>query len=285
MCILFIHINNDASQGPYSLVIASNRDEKLSRPSKPAVFWPESEDCIGGQDLEPGREGGTWMAMSKGGKLGFLLNRAEGYQPDRKNRGFLVRDFLSNREDAASYIADLAPTAQDYNKFNLVLLERTHVKWALHCYSNSDDLSPIVAESGIIGVSNSALRDPFRKVEVGKERFQEVLRQFQDSPKDILKDRLFDFLCDKTSCLPDPMFASRPLPEGAKEQLSRIHVDLYAADYGTRTSTIVLVDHHGNVDYVERDLDTSSLGQGQEPVWNTVTHCFTLHPNPASAKV
>ena len=42
-----------------------------------------------GTDQEPGREGGTWFAMSKKGKIGILLNILLNKlpDPDKKGRG------------------------------------------------------------------------------------------------------------------------------------------------------------------------------------------------------
>lgn len=43
-----------------------------------------------GTDQEPGKEGGTWLAMSKTGKIGVLLNilqADEDILPDKKGRG------------------------------------------------------------------------------------------------------------------------------------------------------------------------------------------------------
>ena len=42
---------------------------------------------MSGRDLEPGREGGTWLAASTNGKFGALLNVAGGKAPGLKDRG------------------------------------------------------------------------------------------------------------------------------------------------------------------------------------------------------
>ena len=53
MCILFIYVNGDASDGSYKLIIASNRDEFYARPALPAAAWKELPHVLGGKNLLP----------------------------------------------------------------------------------------------------------------------------------------------------------------------------------------------------------------------------------------
>ncbi|KAL9886341.1 transport and golgi organization 2 isoform 1-T1 [Glossina fuscipes fuscipes] len=80
MCVIFFYVNSSPQNGGYKLILASNRDEFYARDTKPAGTWISNEYVYGdflGIDLEPGREGGTWLAVSgKNGtfKVGALLN-------------------------------------------------------------------------------------------------------------------------------------------------------------------------------------------------------------------
>lgn len=49
MCILFIFINPDPKPGEYKVILASNRDEVIGRPAKPAHEWKSHEGCYGGK--------------------------------------------------------------------------------------------------------------------------------------------------------------------------------------------------------------------------------------------
>ena len=49
----------------YRLVIASNRDEILSRPADRLGRWRDNEKVVGGRDRAGG---GTWLGMSDGGR-------------------------------------------------------------------------------------------------------------------------------------------------------------------------------------------------------------------------
>ena len=58
----------------YRLVIASNRDEILSRPADRLGRWRDNEKVIGGRDRTGG---GTWLGMSDGGRWSCILNVRE----------------------------------------------------------------------------------------------------------------------------------------------------------------------------------------------------------------
>lgn len=77
MCILFFHIDADPGSNGYKLILASNRDEYYARPTAKAHAWEDTPWIFGGYDMQPGKEGGTWLGLSaKDGvlKFGALLN-------------------------------------------------------------------------------------------------------------------------------------------------------------------------------------------------------------------
>uniref|UniRef100_A0A1I8N4V7 NRDE protein n=1 Tax=Musca domestica TaxID=7370 RepID=A0A1I8N4V7_MUSDO len=77
MCVIFFYVNSNPQKDGYKLILASNRDEFYARDTKEASQWEGVDNCYGGIDMEPGREGGTWLAISgQDGifKIGALLN-------------------------------------------------------------------------------------------------------------------------------------------------------------------------------------------------------------------
>ncbi|XP_022228400.1 transport and Golgi organization protein 2 isoform X1 [Drosophila obscura] len=77
MCVIFFYTNSDPQPGGYRLILASNRDEFFARKTVRATEWPDADHVVGGIDLEPGREGGTWLAIGSAigvFKVGALLN-------------------------------------------------------------------------------------------------------------------------------------------------------------------------------------------------------------------
>lgn len=80
-----------------------------------------------GQDLEAGREGGTWLAISaKGGviRFGALLNvTGEISHHGAKARGSLVSDYVTGHISNEEYCQNLVNTSEQYNSFNLITIE------------------------------------------------------------------------------------------------------------------------------------------------------------------
>lgn len=127
MCILFFYLNESAQSNEYKLILASNRDEYYARPAAIAARWHEDEHVIGGRDMEPGREGGTWLAISaKKGifKFGALLNiTGEPKDAHALPRGNIVVDYVSGDRSNGSYCQHLIDSGKKYNTFSLATIE------------------------------------------------------------------------------------------------------------------------------------------------------------------
>nr|XP_061804619.1 transport and Golgi organization protein 2 homolog isoform X3 [Nerophis lumbriciformis] len=126
MCIIFIKFDpRPASKNAYRLILAANRDEFYSRPSKAADFWGSNTDVLSGLDLEYGKEGGSWLGINKNGKLAAITNYMEGRpNPDAQGRGFLVSNYLVDKDlDSYSYLKKVSTESHLYNGFNLLTAE------------------------------------------------------------------------------------------------------------------------------------------------------------------
>ncbi|KAK7477198.1 hypothetical protein BaRGS_00031583 [Batillaria attramentaria] len=123
MCLLFYNVNDAATNDEFSLVLANNRDEYWTRPTKTADFWNSGETCLSGLDQEPGREGGTWFGVNVFGRIGCLVNISSQQDTTKRGRGFLVSDFLTSHETLESYSKRIAAEKDEYNGFTLTLIE------------------------------------------------------------------------------------------------------------------------------------------------------------------
>ncbi|KAI4267862.1 MAG: hypothetical protein L6R38_008058 [Xanthoria sp. 2 TBL-2021] len=97
----------------YALVLINNRDEYLSRPTAAAEWWPAPNDHIlGGRDLLRPIQG-TWLGITKQGRLAVLTNFQEEGQVvlESRSRGAMVNAFLMqdkhSAEDTASFARSL----------------------------------------------------------------------------------------------------------------------------------------------------------------------------------
>lgn len=255
MCILFIYRNPAANSESYRLILATNRDEYVKRPALPAHYWKNYPECLGGIDMEPGKEGGTWLALSITGKAGIVLNLSnEESLTDnpKQGRGVLIPNFVTSNDSAISYLDKLYKENKNgslYNPFLLVLINLHNAN--VHYLSSSiNSIGPSLAEDSILGFGNSGLDVPYRKVEVGKERFKSIINNAKASKQTDLIEDLLTFLKSKEKHLPDPELQKRNLSR--YEELSSIFVSI--GEYSTRTHSIILVNGNNEVTFVEEML-------------------------------
>ena len=168
MCITFFHLSAQPGS-PYKLVLAMNRDEFTSRPTE-AASWRSG--LLAGWDLQPGREGGTWLAMDARGRVGLLTNIFTGGVLDKeaRGRGFLVVDWLKGDQTAEEYLTSLSKDPATYNPFNLVLCERTSdglytaTRYSRGLKGHTENFGPVTETVGTFGVGNHPQHQPYRYI-------------------------------------------------------------------------------------------------------------------------
>ncbi len=227
----------------FPLILAANRDEFYERPSAPASFW-EEPGFFAGRDL---REGGTWLGITGTGRLAALTNYRDpaSLRSGVPSRGHLVSGYLGGHDTPETYLNRLAPMADRYNGFSLLLGDAS----ALHCFSNRGGRSAV--EPGIHGLSNRLLDTPWPKVEKGKSGLRALL-EGAGQPE---TEALFELLSDRSR----PQDAQ--LPEtGVGLEWERILSPIFIESpvYGTRSSTVLTIDRNGRVTFVERIFNGGS---------------------------
>lgn len=236
MCILFIARDQ---RKDYPLIIAANRDEFHERPTQSSHIWPTHPPIFAGKDL---RAGGTWMGVTRSGRIAGLTNirRSDEARPDAKSRGELVVDFLTHQYDDDAFQQALQARRNNYNGFNLL-----YGDWRnLQVYNNqTGDVE--VLTSGIHGLSNGALNDPWPKVSRGVS----ALSQYCAENDVLSEETLFSLLKDKTEA-PQSTLPDTGVPVEWEKRLSPIFIQ--SPDYGTRASTLILVKRNGCASWTER---------------------------------
>jgi len=263
MClILFAH----QTHPDYPLVLAANRDEAYARPTAPAAFWDDEPRIYGGRDLE---QGGTWLGITRSGRVAAVTNyrNSDQTKTSSRSRGELVANYLRVDQRPADYLARLRPDAGVYNGFNLITGDLDEL-----CYLSNRGGDPIVIAPGVHGLSNHLLDTPWPKVERGKKILTELLRRKTQD----LVDELFTLLAERT------VASDAALPEtgvGLARERVLSPAFIISPGYGTRSSTVLLVDNHGQVVFVER-----SFGEGGKQGSST-TGRFALEIAPTPAAV
>jgi len=206
--------------------------------------------------MEPGREGGTWLALNnKTGRVGVILNlNGVPKSSQGKGRGFLVRDFLTSTKSIKNHANDLHKYNQDtqaYNPYNVVMLDLRSSD-VYYLSSELEYSGPKVLKDNILGFGNSGMEKPYQKVLAGKDRFKNLVDNASISQQEQLIEDLIQLLKQEERHLPDDELKHRS-PEAFNE-LSSIFVRHEKAKYGTRTHTIILVDDSYHVTFVEETM-------------------------------
>jgi uncharacterized protein with NRDE domain len=237
----------------YRLVMAANRDEFHDRPAAALGAWQDEPGILAGRDL---RSGGTWMGAARPGRYAVVTNFRELEQPaaGAPSRGALVRGFLAGTDAPAEYCSGLSRTAADYAGFNLLAGDIE----TLHYYSNRNGQSSRLLEAGVFGLSNHWLDSPWPKLLRSRARLAGLIAADRLAP-----DSLFDLLADREPADLDEM-PDTGLPPDWERALSSPFV--VHDRYGTRCSTVLLIEHGGHASLLERRFDARGALTGASRV-------------------
>jgi uncharacterized protein with NRDE domain len=120
MCIALLTTAHPA----YSLILIDNRDEYLNRPTAPAEWWSyDGIDILSGRDLlRP--EQGTWLGVTKAGRIAVLTNFREDVTPPPSaiSRGAIIKDFLKGEGSSRTWVKQMVASGKgrDVGGFSLV---------------------------------------------------------------------------------------------------------------------------------------------------------------------
>lgn len=239
MCLVILALGQHAR---YPLILAANRDEFHARPSAGLHAWPDRPGILGGRDLE---KGGSWLAAARRGALAVVTNVRD---PARRvtggpSRGDLVSDFLG--DDAAlalRYVPDRCAPGLGYDGFNLIAVDRSGAWYG----SNRGAVRQLHA--GVHGLSNHLLDTDWPKVRRLRAAMHGLLQAGEPSPA----EPLMAALSDRVS-VPDEALPATGVPLEWERRLGPPFI--VSQDYGTRCSSVVLIDHEGMLTLTERSFD------------------------------
>lgn len=236
MCLILFQIDQHPR---YKFILAANRDEEFARPTMAAHFWPEYPALLAGKDL---LANGTWLGITKQGKFAAITNDYTGTMPKLPtgvSRGKLVLDYLIGNENPLTYMQQIQSNRAQYSGFNLIA---GSIAQLYHYNNSSNEITSI--DAGIHGISNATLDTPWPKVTQTKAALSSL-----DTPAVIDEEALFRIMADKTPA-PDQQLPDLPLPIEQKRAVSANFIE--TPNFGTRSTTLLLVDHDDQVTFAER---------------------------------
>lgn len=231
----------------WPLIVAANRDELHRRPAEPLHWWPDRPAFAGGRDLEAG---GTWLATTRDGRFATVTNYREslGAQPGDRSRGTLVTDFLASGQSALAFAQ--AVDGARYAGFSLITATPDGVAYV----SNRGDAARPLAP-GVYGLSNASLDTPWPKVLRSRQRLQSLLDRGA-----VTADGLFQLLADRETA-DEHGAPARDLPPAEARAVSAPFI--VTPEFGTRCSTVLLLDADGRIEMRERRFDASGGCTGE----------------------
>ena len=235
MCLLVLAHN---SHPKYKLIFAANRDEFYDRPASQADFWKDYPNVLAGRDKQAG---GTWMGITKQGRFAAITNyrNLKNVKQNAPSRGLLVSNYLTGTLSPEEYYKNIQPYLNSYNGFNLICGSMDNL-----CYFSNKTEELILLDNAVHGLSNAVLNTPWPKLEKSKHELQKLLQMENIHPWEVL-NILSDIVPAKDEELPDT---------GVGLELERTLSAIFirSLKYGTRCSSVIMVDAKNNVDFVEK---------------------------------
>ena len=234
----------------WRLVLVGNRDEFHARPTAPLAPWDEAPDVIAGRDLEAG---GTWAGVAPHGRVSVITNvRDMTADHSGLSRGLLVADYLGSNVPARTHAIELMSSAKDYRPFNLLTFDHDDAYYL----GNHPNARAQRVEPGVHGLSNADFNAPWPKTQalVGH------LTAWVASGNDTDVDGLFALLADQ-GAWPDDVLPDTGVGIERERFLSSAFI--VGETYGTRASTVILVDHEDRAVIAERRFGPQGVPQGE----------------------
>jgi len=226
MCLVVVALE---AAGEWPFVLAANRDEQHARPTTRAAWWPDHPHVLAGRDLQAG---GTWLAVDRRGRVAAVTNIRDGQRRlAPRSRGSLVAQFVAGDAGAADYARATTGDTAEFGAFHLLVFDGLELHYASN-RAPSAKLGP-----GVHAYSNAAQGIEWPKVASARAGAARLL-----GARDPLEG-WFELLAERGT--------------GPAEDRHRQAHFVVGDGYGTRCSTVLLVDGAGNAVFAERAFDAA----------------------------
>ena len=233
----------------YPLIVVANRDEFFDRPTQAAEFWSDEPGILAGRDLEAG---GTWFGVDRQGRWATVTNTRGGSMFTEKSRGALPTDFLLSEVGIEDHFHELMEEADEYSGFNLLAGSAGELMYCSNAGGYAQQLNP-----GVYTLSNEALDTPWPKSELARSNLYAAIQAPKLKGKDLLA------VLGSQRVFPDHQLPDTGLELDMERTLSSPFI--IGTDYGTRCTTVLLIDKGGQVTFAEQNFERGEpLGRLRE---------------------
>ena len=239
----------------YRLVVAANRDEFHERPAAALARWPPPADILAGRDL---RAGGTWLGLDRQRRFGVVTNFRELQrpQPGAPSRGELIPRFLAAAQGPGEFFACLRAAGAELLGLQPAA-RRPGVP--LVRLQPRDALCAPPCPRGSTGSRTSSSIRPGRNSSGCGAQFRRWLAADASGT-----DGLMALLNDRTRVADDSLLPDTGITREWERILSAPFVQ--HPDYGTRSSTVLLLQADGALQLTERRFDPVRCARRGKPI-------------------
>ena len=256
MCLIALQLHEHPL---YKMVLVANRDEAYTRPTAAASFWKEHPYVLAGKDL---LQMGTWLGITKEGRFAALTNIYDSAVTVPENpvsRGQIVIDYLTTTQSAPEFLSHLQDNRLNYAGFNLLLGDIDHL-W--HFNNHTNQVNSL--RTGIHGLSNASLNDPWPKVLKATSHLQQIPSKNTALDPNGLLTAFMD------TSLPSEKNALLTGTSSLNLEQETPPIFIKTPEYGTVSTTVLLVDYSNNVTFIERSYS-------KEGISGEVNYSFKIH--------
>lgn len=204
-------------------------------------------DMLGGRDRQAG---GTWLAAHRSGRFATVTNFRDAVPASGKlrSRGHLITDYLDARLSPIEFLDSI--NGDEYAGFNLLVADGSDIAYLSNRGGGIKTLAP-----GIYGVANATLDTPWTKVQRSKEAMRSLIDAGRANETSLLR-----MLDDRIKASVKEVDADRMSFERAHAMTAPFIVQ---ADYGTRSSTVLMRDTAGRVRFTEKRFAADGRSSGR----------------------
>ncbi len=255
MCVCFVSFGQNPK---YPLIIAHNRDEYYARPTAAAAFWDSDPEIFGGRDL---LAGGTWLGLNTRGSIALITNYRDpkAKRESARSRGHIVNALLESKLPMTIELQAILEKSEEYNEFSTLAYGEGKLWYASSPRRKLEELNP-----GSYALSNHELNTPWPKVQKISEQGKLIAQQEENLIEGFLA------LMADTTAAPDEELPSTGVGLDLERLLSPIFIK--TETYGTRCSTVILVENSGKITFFERSFSPTHTP-------SDVVEKFDLYPS------
>lgn len=240
----------------YKLVLAANRDEFHRRPTQALGWWNDCPNVLAGRDLQAG---GTWLAASRTGRIATVTNYREqvGAHTEIRSRGEIVTSFVGGGTEPDVFSQSIA--GDQFAGFNLLAALDDKL-----CYVSNRGNTTTCLSPGIYGLSNASLDTPWTKLLRARDALEKNIaadRVDEQVLMQVMADRQTHTTAETALA---PLASDRQTDVSAEIELDKALTAPFIVTplYGTRCTTVLLLDYAGNITMSERRFDSLGTATG-----------------------